>query len=303
MAHLADNSEIIRHYQGIYSMKGSTVSEGDLIHKIMSRDRGNGYLIIPASKIGLLSPPLMENDYICLNNKRSGISDLKDFKILFQIPTHKFPRKITENFLLIHQMNTSKNLEETFKKIVKKTMDKDFLHDLKKYANKRTYKFISTIAKREDEEREISDGLVAIGAPFIRKTHELREGVSKEELLAKALKLGMDNPRIHNILPFTILKNKKEINFKKLEKLTKANGTYRYTGFILEILNKASGEDIATFRPPKYQKEPYILFGNILGKRGLERIKSAPANFALKNWGIIADINIESEKEKIRKWL
>jgi len=307
LSYLLDSGEIIKHYQGIYSLAGSYAGDQSLIDKIMARDRSSLHLIIPLKSLKRCPAGLSINDYICLNQKRSDLISTGNFKVKFQIPTHGFPKRLTDSFLIIYQLNTSLNPESALDglSLTINQLGPSFIKDLKKYANKKTYKIIIERIKKESELRKISSELSHIGAPIIidsRQTMNSKKS-SKEKIIADALLIGMKEPRIHNILPFTILKNASSLDFKMLQDLTKENGTYRYAGFILELLRRAGFQDVPEFKAPKYSKTPSILFRNTYGKRGLERLKTSHLDFALVKWGILVDSHVDSERDKIRKWL
>ncbi len=307
LARLTESGDITKHYQGIYSLSGSQVSNDAIIDKIMSRDRGGPHLIIPANLIKNPDEDLDTGDYICLNHKRSDLIATRNFKIRFRIPSHGFPKSLTDTFLLIYQLNTSLTPERDISDIdfKKFSSDREASGELKKYANKKTYKLITDRIQHNSKISEISQRLSSIGAPLIsdKKRGPIRGGTSLEKIIADALAIGMHEPRIHNILPFTILKNSSRIDFTKLGELTKKNGAYRYAGFILELLKRAGFDGIPGFKAPRYSREPAILFKETYGKRGIERLKSSHLDFALGNWGILIDAHIDSERDKIRKWL
>lgn len=305
LGYLLNTGEITKHYQGIYSTSGSLITNEDVIAKILKRDRSPEHLIIPGSRLTAgIDLEISEKDFICLNHKRSDQISTATFKIKFQIPTHGFPKKLTSNFLTIYQMNISQNAQSILNKLPSLEIDEAFLKDAKKYANKRTYKIVINTFETSKRYIEISSELGQIGAPLILKsgTQSRKSPTSIEHLLADAFEIGMEEPRIHNILPFTVLKNADSIDFKKLQKLTKENGSYRYAGFILELLKRAGYESIPEFKAPKYHAKPKILFKSSYGKRGISRLMSNHLDFAFENWGILIDTKIDSERDKIRKW-
>lgn len=305
LSHLLASGEIIKHYHGIYSKFGSNISNESLIDKILERDRSTNYLIFSKNSLKYLQDDSQFNgiDYICLNTKRSDQIKTPRFTIKFQIPTHGFPKKITESFLMIYQMNISDKTRSILEKEFRSPSD-SFLKDAKKFANKRTYKIISEYFEKKSRLNHISEDLSTIGAPLILQSRVTNASTRPlEKIIAEALKIGMEEPRIHNILPFTILKNCKALNFKKLEYFTKENGTYRYAGFILELLKRAGFEELPEFEAPKYKSKPKILFRSIYGARGINRLMTNHLDFAHDRWGILIDSKIDSEKEKIRKWL
>ena len=307
LAHFLDAGEIIKHYRGIYSRSGSRISDETIISKIMKRDGNSSHLIIPAGKIRDRSYDLSSFDYICLNSKRSDLISASNFKIKFKIPTHGFPKTLTENFLIIYQLNISLDPEKLF---LEMNLDiahyeQSFIKDLKKYGNKRTYKIITDKINQDDELKKIASSLSSIGAPLIieSKSSKPTPKTTIEDIISEALLIGMNEPRIHNTLPFTILKNSSKIDFKRLRDLTRKNGTFRYAGFLLELLKRAGFDNAPEFKPPKYSKEPTILFESSYGRRGLQRLKTNHLDFALDKWGILIDSSIDSERDKIRKWL
>lgn len=301
LAYLSERGEITKHYQGIYSKTGSLIRDEDIINKIMSRDRHSDHLII--------SPSFINNstkEYIILNYKRSDFIETPKFNLRFQITTHGFPKKLTEDFLLIHRMNTSQGTFEIDGYIEDLNYEKrkELLRTAKLYGNKKTFKLITDKLEKTKSLEEISIDLSTIGAPLIlkRRPEKIKIISHPEKTIAEALKIAIDEPRIHNIIPFTILKNSGRIDFDKLQSFAKENGTYRYAGFILDLLRHAGFDKIPEFKAPRYSSKPKILFESKLTKRGLKRLQESHLNFALNKWGILTDTHIESELEKIRKW-
>lgn len=307
LSYLLETEQIVKHYHGIYSLKDSIISDEQLIGKIIKRDRRSHYLIIPASALTEKLSGLSSNDYICLNHKRADTVDTQRFKIKFQIPTNGFPKTISETFLLIYQLNNSEDPEKLLRRLEQAStaFTSSFRKELKNFATSRVYKLVSNHIEHYEKFMQIASELSSIGAPLIISNNSISisKETSTEDIIARALEIGMTEPRIHNVLPLTLLKNASKIDFAKLKDLTKKNGTYRYTGFILELLRSLGFMEVPSFKPPKYPKKPIILFKEIYGKRGLERLKTNHLDFACSHWGILTDTNIESEKDKIRKWL
>lgn len=310
LAYLCDKKIITKKYHGIYSRSNAQISNEQLIDKIMDHSNSAHYLIIDPTNCSQLYQHelgLNENIYIILNNKRSDTISANDLTFKFQIPFNGFPKKLSEEFLLIYLMNT-KSQNEMFSKFASNA-SMEFLKILlacaKKHGNKSTFKFLEFTIQRQIEINDISFELASMGAPLII-SEELKDFKKSNrdvtEILAKACEIAINEPRIHNILPYTILKNLNKFDINKFAKLTKKNNAYRYAGMLLDLVTTISNKDGPTLKPPRYHRSPVFMFKDLYSPRAIRRIEKHHFDMAETKWGILIDTSLEREADKIRKW-
>lgn len=91
------------------------------------------------------------NTLVVYNHKRHGKFELGGRKFEFRMK-HRFPRKLTEEFLLVDLMNNLKSLAEDKEKLKTKVRDKAFQldakklqHTVKRYANISSKKYFDSV--------------------------------------------------------------------------------------------------------------------------------------------------------------
>lgn len=311
LASLCEQKSLIKNYHGLYSKTGSTISNEQLIKKILAHSSGSMSLIISNKNCPPEYVERMELDdktYLVLNKRRSDLITTNEGVFRFQIPFNGFPKKISKEFIHIYLMNIKSKKKEHFIKFADSASTSQLAALFEcglKYGNKSTQKFLRASIKQRNQINEISIHLARLGAPLIISS-ELKDSklppMEATEVFSNACELGMSEPRIHNILHFTLLKNIEKLDISKFAKLTKENNTYRYAGFLLDMINTLSNKNGPSLKTPKYSRTPLIIFKNTYSPRGIKRIQKHHFEMAEKKWGIIIDTSLEREKEKIRKW-
>ncbi len=305
LARQCEFKTITRHYHGLYSLTQSEITPEMIIRKIMGRGK---YLLLGGNS---LSPEfrselqLEENSYLILNEKRADRIETENFTLNFQIPFNGFPSRIDTDFLIIYLMNI-RNPKEMYQKLGRHSTLWHLSKTARKYGNKSTILFLEKNMKRQERIEAISLELSSLGAPLIHSEDSAKKIIKLrglEEILADACEIALEEPRIHNVLPYTIFKSFSLINFRKFEKLTKENHSYRYAGLLLDILSTILPKEKISFKPPKYHpQKPIIAFFHTYSPRAISRIEREHMPSAKERWGILIDTSINREIEKIWKW-
>lgn len=308
LAALLSLGKIKKHYQGIYSLSEYKLNIENLISKITNKLDfiQINKLIIDTHKYKIIDAKESKYDYIVLNKKRTDSIELHNYKIKFKIPSHDFPEKLNEDFLLIYNLNHSSN-KDMYLSRSNSLIDKSFIKKNAKFATQGSLKALINYSELSKSTSDVSLELAQLGAPIFTndKITRKKSKINIEDIISRALEVGMKDPRIHNVIPYTIYKNSSKIDFRKLGDYSHKNGTARYLGYILDLLGKIGyGESISKLDAPRYHRQkPIVLFESSFSKRTLNLMNKESLSFAREKWGIIIKTTLESEKQKIEKWL
>lgn len=153
---LLEEGVLVKLHNGLYyypkpSVFGSVpASEKDLVSAFLKED--DFLLTSPNAYNALgLGTTQLYNSVVVYNHKRHGLFELGGRQFEFRMK-HRFPRKLSEEFLVVDLMNNLKSLAEDQERLKAKVWEKVFEMDLKKlrfavkqYASVSSKKFFNTI--------------------------------------------------------------------------------------------------------------------------------------------------------------